>query len=383
LFHDLARFGVAGRSTAQNLQNPQSKTTYGLAMTNRFRVLVMRILRENPFRKYYQRSKLWQTHDPKWVVVFYGFLISGFGLLITGIIYVRSATYTPSTTYSSAITNLYGIMGTGFLTPANHTSEIRQFYVPTSYMNETIPVEFNFILSSESYFVQNTLFQTNVTATIENSNSSNIISINDIEVQFQGAIDVQPSIYSPLGFSTNGYEGTYSGTTYLYHWHSYPDWQGSNYVTFQNNGSISCVIRFGMTPNYSDPEYQTLMSYLEKENSSFKYTASFPYVLPSIQVRSYFDLTDLERSNLQSLTNERQQTLQTTLSALLADLAKDTEGQSNASESMNIGLTCVIIFLSFVEVSFIIYEHSKDEGRTQKYYDRKSRENKAKIEYDV
>lgn len=338
----------------------------------------------NLLKKYYKRSKLWQTHDPRMVVVFLIVLIIASSFITAAIFYIRSSAYTPSNNYISYIASLYGSTS-GFLTSAVQKSEIEQFNVSTSYMNETIPVEINFTLSSDSYFAQNTLFKTDVTATVnEYPKSTNTTSINDISVQFQGAIDATPNSGSLTGFTSYSYGLSYPSTVYLGNWYLDKHWQGSNYVTFPNNGSIVCNVSFGMSPNYSDSAaYQTLTSYLNTENKTFQSTANFTYTLSNVQVRSYLELSDSERSSLQSMTSERQQTLQTELSALLADLAQNSQNQANASENMNIGLTCVIAFLALVEVSFIIYEHSKDEERAEKYSYEKSREKQGDISYCV
>jgi hypothetical protein len=336
----------------------------------------------NQFKRYYLRSKLWQTHDPKLVVVFLIIFMTALGFLVVGIHFIRSSTFTPSNTITEYVSSLYGNTNQGFSTQPDELSETTQFQVPTSYKNETIPVEVNFYFFSNSYFSQNSLFEVNVTATPGYiKNELNASTLTYIEVQFLNADNVSPNVQTSLGFTYVSYEYFYP----IYLYATYPDnWNGLTYVTFPNNGSISCNVTFGIDPNYSNTSaYQTLQSYLNSENTTFQNIASFQYNFSEVQVKSYLDLTDAQRSNLQFMATQRQQALQTILSALLADQSQNNQGQANASENMSIGLTCVIVFLALVDVSFIVYEHSKDDERAEKHRCQRESEKYGDITYCV
>jgi hypothetical protein len=326
------------------------------------------------FHKFCTNSKLWQTHSHRGLVLFG--IVMGIAIisLAFGLNFILTSNQQSISDYLSTLYLDEGPIP--YPNPTISLSEQKQFEVPTSYMNKTIPVTINFTLLSDSYFAQNTLFEINTTATVSKQDmKSNGIRITRIDTKQFNAIDVYPDEYSPLGYREDPFYSSYSsyaGETYLNPSSRQEDIEETfnqvNFFTFHDNGSLVCNVTFIIGKDYSNYSLREEMdSYLEEENRTFQYEATFTHHFSNLSVVSYLDLTDPQRNELHEMTNQRIQSSQLRLQQLQTAMWSRTETIQENSEKRDLGFTLVIFFLALTEISLIIYEQSADEEKQENY----------------
>lgn len=327
----------------------------------------------NQLEKLHERisnSKLWQTHSHRMLYLFFFVLTSAFVILLFGLSIFWSLNTSYNIDYLAYISTA-GDENVNFPNPVISLCEQRSFELPTSYMEQTIPVTFNFVLSSDSYFVQNTLFEMNISATAnKNDLKANGISILSIETKQFNATDVYPDEYLPLGYREQSYSSYYSGETYLYVSQQETEyvWNNVDFFTFHNNGSLACNVTIYLSRNYSNSSLQEeIDSYLTSENKTFQNEVVFTHHFANFSVKSYLELTESEKNDLHSMMVQRQQSSQLRFQEIQTAILHQSQVNQENNEQQNIAFSCVVIFLALIEISFIIYENSEDEERKEQY----------------
>ncbi len=322
--------------------------------------------------KYYLRSRLWQTHGTKRLLLYFIVVSIGFVLFFRGVMYINGANSAANSSYYYSISNSLSTRPSIILSDPEILSNQTEIQVPTGFMNQKTPVRIDLTLSSQNYFAQNMLFQANVTASLMAvQDVTNYTRIVGIKAQLLNAIDASLDDSAPYGFRSYDYS-LYGGVVYLYPpgniGNDKTEFVGSQYFTFHNNESITYLIEVDVQQNYDNITIsQEFESYLRNQNMTFQSSYNFTYSPSNFKVKSYSDLTDAQKANIQTTENNRQQTLQTRLQALLADILAQSNAQQVDSQNMNLGLSYVIVFLALIDLSFLIYENSKIDDRLETY----------------
>ena len=220
--------------------------------------------------KSYRKSKFWQAHGTKRLLLYFIVLAIAFLFLFRGMIYIESVNSSNSNNYDNILSSLTNIQSQNFLSYPVNINNQTTLEIPSGYMNTQIPVTINFTVSSADYFAQNTLFQINATAFF-NENENDYVDINSVDIQILGSNLVSLDDNSPSGF--DAYPSPI--TLYLYT----ANFTSTNHCTFENSGSIPFLIFVTISPNYSNnTAYQGLESYLLAQHESLQnnYNLSYP-----------------------------------------------------------------------------------------------------------
>jgi hypothetical protein len=314
------------------------------------------------------KSKAWQTHNPGLFKSFIIVFSLSFILLGIGLFFVIDAGLTNNNVYLY-YSNLYEDKATNFLIqPSSITTQIPK---DVPYMDKNLLVIVNITISSDSYFVKNTPIQINATASYNQSADCDIV-INNIYVRPIGSTTVYPNEYSATGYSSNNYPCS------LILWRMEQENiskfnTASEYCIFENSGPISFNIDISLSTKYG--EWEKIKNWYDERGAVFEneYSIIVTPDVDKLKILSSSELTEKEQSNLHSIAEQRREALKVRLQTIETAILTQQQANNERSDKTNIGLTFVIMFLAVVEISFIIYEQSKDEELCAKYYQKKAR----------
>jgi hypothetical protein len=334
----------------------------------------------------YNNSKLWQTRSPKLLVAFIIVFLVALGFLSAGATIIVVSSSSDIIDYFEQASDVLDAPAV-FLNPTDYILEQHLFEIPASYKGKTIPVTINFNMSSDSFFTQNTLFEINTTASIRYSDlKSNAIDVLYITIKQLNATDVYPYEYSPQGYQYSNFQHQ-KGETSLYPRYNYLSGQETNetfkatsYFTFQNNGSLVCNVTFAFNRYYYSNS--SLREEIESENEPFQSEVTFTYRFSNLFVKSYLDLTAEEKTELRTMSDQRQQNFQVRLQTIQTAMLLQNEEIQKYTSQQNLGFTFVIISLALIEIAFAIYVDSKDDERKEKYRYKKRQREYEKQEQD-
>lgn len=331
--------------------------------------------------KYCKNNKLFQTRSPKKLGVYIFTIAFAFALLIFGLSLMITASL-EKIPYNYYLNNAYNTQSSPTLIPTVTQEEQTHFNLPTPYENESISITIDFAFSSNSYFAQNTLVTMKANATVNNKSSQKFI-LSGIQALFTKAQTAYPDESSPLGYIKYSYSEPYTARMYI----SQP-WQtsqplnvltGEASLVYSENCSVTSTLKFVIDYNYSNPDWSNVYHYLESKNSQLQREINVSYCSTVFEITPISELSIVQMSNINAMAEQRQSSAQNRISAYMTALFEQNEAEQDKTDKMNLGLSFVIIFLALIDLSFIIYEHTKDENREEQYDNKKSLEKQRDI----
>jgi hypothetical protein len=256
-----------------------------------------------------------------------------------------------------------------------HSSAL--FEIPLSYNNWALPMNVSLTLTNNYFFVEDTLTSINASIyTTGNSTLTNAINIELFRIDVSNAVQAYPESFTLNGYSS-GYSFDYFSPKTIYFspknseqhtafnqtWCSSPEPQ-SNYALFRVAGNVTITIIIDMHP--SSEMYDTIMSYLKETKQSYPYHYNVTITLPDIHIRSESELTNEQKTQQLQAIQLQEMNMQSQMQAIQAVTTIQAQEQQNDTNNSNMGLTFVVLFLTAVQITIALYDHSYDQRREAK-----------------